>query len=146
MSLHNTRQLLTLSHNENILNDEEFLLLYDVNKSKNPDFPYWRYQPFDLDRLNNDECLSNFRFEKSDIEYVGELLRIPDTIRCYNRTRVDGLEAFCIFLQRYAYPIRYGDMVPMFARPVPELCMINHEILNHIYINFNHLLSGFNHH
>jgi len=70
---------------------------------------------------------------------------IPQTITCYNRTKVDGLEALCIFLKRYAYPIRYGDMIPLFGRSVPELCIINHHILNHIHRHFAQLLTSFNH-
>ena len=34
-----------------------FLLLYDVNRSKNPDFPYQNYEHFDLERL--DEKMSD---------------------------------------------------------------------------------------
>ena len=33
-----------MAHFENAIDDEEFLLLYDINKSKNPDFPYWNYE------------------------------------------------------------------------------------------------------
>ena len=34
------RECLLLAHAQNILDDEEFVLLYDMNTSKNPDFPY----------------------------------------------------------------------------------------------------------
>ena len=108
-----------------------------------PDFPFWRYPEFDLDHLNEDECLANFRFRKNDIYQLKELFQIPEDVVCYNRTKVDGFEALCIFLRRYAYPIRYGDMVPAFDRPVPELCMISYKIMNHVYLN--RLLIGFEH-
>ena len=62
--LREVRTALLLAHHENFIEDEELLLLYDLNRSKNPDFPYWRYPAFDLDRLNEDECIANFRFGK----------------------------------------------------------------------------------
>ena len=42
-----------------------------------------------------------------------DLLGIPENTICHNRSKVDGLEAFYTFLKRYAYPIRYGDMIPL---------------------------------
>ena len=143
--LREEREALLMAHFENAIDDEEFLLLYDINKSKNPDFPYWNYERFNLDFLNEDECVANFRFKKNDIYDMKDLLQIPDDVHCYNGTKVDGIEALCIFMRRFAYPIRYGDMIPAFGRPVPELCMISYNILNHIYNNFSRLLSGFQH-
>ena len=32
--------LLHLAHDSRLINTDEFVLLYDVNKSKNPDLPY----------------------------------------------------------------------------------------------------------
>ena len=62
-----TREALYLAHDQGIFNDEEFLLLYDINKSKNLDMLYWRYNTIDLDLLSDDECKSQFRFYKEDI-------------------------------------------------------------------------------
>ena len=100
---------------------------------------------FDLDRLNEDECIANFRFGKNDIYQLKELFQIPENIFCYNGTKVDAIEALCIFLRRFAYPIRYGDMVPAFGRAVPELCMVTYNILNHVHVNYSRLLTGFGH-
>lgn len=143
--LREVRTALLLSHDASYLNEEEFILLYDINKSQNPDFPYWRYPSFNLDRLNEDECIANFRFKKNDIYLLKDLFGIPEDVICYNRSNIDGLEALCIFLKRYAYPIRYGDMVQFFGRSVPEMCMVSYNILNHIHHNFQRLLVGFNH-
>lgn len=54
------------------------------------------------------------------------------------RIVVDGIEALCIFLKRFAYPCRYADILPRFARPVPQLCMISNEIMNFIYQTAQH--------
>ena len=37
-NLRNVRECLLFGFEENLLNDEEFILLYDMNISKNPDF------------------------------------------------------------------------------------------------------------
>ena len=38
-----------LANDLNLIDDEEMLLLYDVNTSKNLDIPYWKYDKFKLD-------------------------------------------------------------------------------------------------
>ena len=38
-SLRQTREALLLSHAIEVIDEEEFLLLYDLNKSKNPGYP-----------------------------------------------------------------------------------------------------------
>ena len=50
-SLRNIRNDLLISHSPNPVNNEEFLMLYNLNTSKNPDFPYWNYQQFELENL-----------------------------------------------------------------------------------------------
>ena len=44
-----TRELTLLSYAENLLSDDEFLVFWEDNQSKNPDFPWDRYSPFDLE-------------------------------------------------------------------------------------------------
>lgn len=50
------RFLLLNTYSDGIINDEEFVLLYDLNKSRNLDLPYWEYDRFDLDSMVDDEC------------------------------------------------------------------------------------------
>ena len=52
---------------EHIIDKEEFLLLWDLNTSKNLDFPYEDYGRFDLDEMDDSECLAEFRVEKRDL-------------------------------------------------------------------------------
>ena len=141
-SLRNVRDCLLLSHSQHLINDEEFIFLYDINSSKNPDFPYWRYQKFDLDNFSDEECKAEFRFLKNDIYLLQEALQIPDRVVCYNRLVVPGVEATCIFLKRYAYPIRFGDMIPRFGRPAAQLSMIATEMTNFIYNRYHNKLSS----
>lgn len=55
------REHLLISHCNNNVNDNEFCLLYDLNKSKNADIPCWVYRNFDIEEKNDDECLAEFR-------------------------------------------------------------------------------------
>ena len=74
---------------------KNLFLLYDLNTSKTPDFPYWDYLEFDLDKLSDDECKAEFRFLKNDIYSLHEVLQLPEDIYCYNRLKVPGIEALC---------------------------------------------------
>ena len=83
-SLRENRLNLLEAHALNVIDDEDFLLLYDLNTSKNPDLPYWNYKMFALDDMtddDDDECLTEFRFLKIDIYALSELLNIPEEIK-----------------------------------------------------------------
>ena len=58
MALREVRELLLLSYDEKMIDETEFLLLYNINRSRNPDFPYWKYNQFNLDSLNDDQCMA----------------------------------------------------------------------------------------
>ena len=136
--------MLLLSHYEVIIDDEEFLLLYDLNKSNNLDLPYDSYESFDFDVLEKDECLSEFRFQKHDIPLLAEVLGVLDVFKCSQRSIADGVEGLCILLKRLAYPCRYSDMLPRFARPVRLLCMISNTVLDFIFERHGHRILQWN--
>jgi len=140
MALREVRELLLLSYQEKILDETDFLLLYDINRSRNPDFPYWKYNPFNLESLNDDQCMAWFRFYKHDIYILADLFGIPENVTCSNGSKFPKIEALCIFLRRFAYPCRYGDLIEKFGRSVPELSMISNHITNLLYNNLAHKL------
>ena len=143
-SLREVREAILLAHQNKMINDEEFALLYDLNSSKNLDIPYWTYQPFDLDTMDDAECKTEFRFYRNDIYNLIDVLQLPPEFVCYNGLHVDGVESFCIFLKRFAFPCRYSDLVPRFARAIPQLCMVTNEVMNFIYTRWNNLLTDLN--
>ena len=106
--------------------------------------PYWNYPKFDLDSLENEECISGFRFEKKDVYILGETLETPESIICYNETKVDGIESLCISLKQFAYPCRYSDMISRFGRPVPEVCLLSNHVMNFVYGRWGNLLKTMN--
>ena len=41
------------SYDDGIIDDDEFVLLFDFNTSKKPGFPYSEYDSFSLDEMDN---------------------------------------------------------------------------------------------
>ena len=89
------RDELLLSICEEIINKDEFLLLYDVNKSKNLEYPYWNYERIKLPDKSEAEFKTDFRFEKYDIPLLVEVYGLPYEIKCKQGTVCDGTEGLC---------------------------------------------------
>ena len=64
---------------------EDKLLLYDVNTSKNADVPYESYGKFDLNDMDDSQCLSEFCFHKSDLLVLPEALHLPNYFTIVNK-------------------------------------------------------------
>ena len=64
VTLREVRDFLTVACFEDIIDEDEILLLWDLNASKNLDFPYEDYSRFDLDEMDDSECLAELRFQK----------------------------------------------------------------------------------
>ena len=73
--------------------------------------------------MQDDECLSEFRFLKNDIYGLFDVLEIPKEIISYNGSKLNGVYALCALLKRFSYPCRYMDMVHRFGMAIPELSM-----------------------
>ena len=144
-SFRDIRNFLLISYDDGLIDDEEFLLLYEQYFSRNPDFPYDSYSPFDIDELEDSECLAEFRFHKKDIPILADVLQIPATIKCNQRSICDGIEGLCMLLRRLAYPCRYGDMIPRFGKPVPVLSMVTNIVRDLIYDVHGHRVLQWNH-
>ena len=109
-----------MAHNVDIIYDQEMALLKNVNRPhQNLTVPYWQYEKVDLNQMTNNECKSEFRFEKRDMFNLKDVLHFPEEIFTYNRQKVDTTEAICIFLKRVAYPYRYLHSVS--GKP-PQIC------------------------
>ena len=127
-----TREILLASYASNIILIEEYVLLSEENSSNNLDFPYYNYPLFNLDSQSEAECRANFRVKKA-LHSSGE--------RCFFKFRnpwyatrerfAREQKAFaCMIVKRYSFPCRYSDMISIFGRPVPELCMICNSVTN----------------
>lgn len=120
---------------------QEYLFM-STNKQAN--FPYRQYNRFDWENLDDLTCKVEFRFAKQDIPQLQRALQFPEMVTIPHATDCHGLEALCILLKRFAYPVRYCDMVPLFGRSVPELCKITHYAINHVYNNHRFRLQNWN--
>ena len=138
------REPATLYFGLGYISATEFAVLLDEYESCNLDFPHDEYMPFDLDDMDEIECLAEFRFEKQHIPLLAEALRIPPYFIMEQTSRVTGIEGLCILLKRVAYPLRYSDMIHRFARPVPVLSMVTNKVLNHLYQIHGHRLTQWN--
>lgn len=90
-SFRENRLILLETFSNYLINDDEFLLLYHLNKSNNLEIPYWNYE-FHLDSMEDDECLFEFRFLKNDIYVLFGALDIAEEIKCENGFKIDGIE------------------------------------------------------
>lgn len=139
------RQTLLLYYDADLISDEDFIILCDSFSSRNPDFAYDSYVCFDMDNMNDDECIAEFRVRKRDLPTLAQVLRIPPSFQLSQRSIVDGMEGLCMLLKRLAYPCRYGDLINRFGRPVPVLSMATNHVLDYIYNTHNHLITRWNH-
>ena len=69
MSFHETSKMLLLAYDNNIISDDEFLVLWESYRSKYPDFPHSSYARFDLQNIDEVECLVIVHKEQSVIEW-----------------------------------------------------------------------------
>ena len=86
------RNLLLFLYDSESISDEEFLILYESYSYKNSDLPYSAYPKFDYDKIDESECLAEFRVRKQDITLCADVLQLPVTIRCHQRTTCDRTE------------------------------------------------------
>ena len=77
-SFKDTQTLLPLFHDDGFI-DDDFVLLYELYSSTNPDFPYM-CPAFHLDELDESECLAEFRFRKRDIVALRDVFQIAAII------------------------------------------------------------------
>ena len=74
ISIKETRDFILLCYDQGIVNDKELLVLYEQYKSPSLDLPYSSYPLFDLDDMEGNECLAEFRVKKRDIPALAQAL------------------------------------------------------------------------
>ena len=142
-SLKATRDAILVAYSFDVIDDFEFALLYDLNKSREI-FPFWKFEKFNLESLDEAQCRTEFRFIKSHIYELAVALNMPEKIVTEERVTCTGIEGLCILLKRLAFPCRYTDMVPLFGRNQTEICLIFNHVLSLLYHNHHHRLSSWN--
>ena len=69
--LREVRDAILLAYDANLIDAEEFFILYEENRSREL-FPYWKADNFDLDDWDNTECKTELRFAKDDLNLLAE--------------------------------------------------------------------------
>ena len=133
--------MLLYAYVEDIVDETEFILLYDANKSREI-YPYWNFKRFDLQSFVDAQCLTDFRIRKNDIFHLKECLQLPENIVCSQRSTCESVEGLCIHLNKLSYPCRFTDMVPLFGRNPTEICLICNEVLDFIHHFHHHRLQS----
>ena len=85
-----TRDFILLCFDQGILYDKELLVLYEQCKSPSLDLPYSSNPLFNVDDMEDGECLAEFQVKKRDIPALAEALQIPDWISCNQRSKAKG--------------------------------------------------------
>ena len=101
-SLRAVREQMLFTYAENMIDVDEFSLLYDVNQSK-PIYPYWKYNTFDVEMTDDEQGFIDFRFGKNDLYTILDVYNIPNRIIAY---QCSDIEVLCILLERLAFPCR----------------------------------------
>ena len=65
-----------------IISGKEFLVLWESCRSQNPDLPHSSFARFDLENIDETECLAEFRVQKQDILVLAKVLQLPINICC----------------------------------------------------------------
>ena len=94
--------------------------------------------------MTDDEYNTEFRIFKDDNYQLGEVLVIPDIMKCPNGVLVDAMEAFGVLWKRFAYPCRFTDMVTQFGRPVPQLCLTTNRVMDYVFGKCSFLIARLN--
>ena len=68
--------LLTTTLFDNVISEDEYLIPYDLNRSKNLDLLYDEFKRFDLDEMEDSECVAKFRVHKHSLLALAEALQI----------------------------------------------------------------------
>ena len=106
-TLRQAREMLLLAYVDQVIDDHEFVLLFDVNEEKKSGISLLDLHSILLIQTRDDECRAEFRFWKNDIYDLSDVLDLPDEIIIDNRQNVDKIDSLGILLKRFAYPCRY---------------------------------------
>lgn len=81
-SFRDARDFLTTALFDNVISEDEYIILYDLNSSKNLDLPYDEFMRFNVDEMEDSECVAELRVHKHGLPALAEALQIPRVFRC----------------------------------------------------------------
>ena len=79
-SFRDARDLSTFALFDNLISEDEYLILYDLNSSKHLGLSYVEFMRFDLDEIEDSECVVEFRVHKDDLPALDSRgIQVPTT-------------------------------------------------------------------
>ena len=100
------REQILFAYAENIIDTDEFSLLYDTNQSKSI-YPYWKYNTFDDGTIDDEQSFTDFRFRKIDLCTLLDIFNLPNRTITSQRAACSDIKALCILLKKLVFPFRY---------------------------------------
>ena len=139
--------LFFLAYDSSHIDDVEFVVLHDiVCHGKNPELPFKDYDSFSLEETDAVECNVNFRFKKTKFQFWLVLWIFLRNLHAHKEQFVKKLKDCVFFFDDFATLVgTYSDLIPLFGRPVPELCMISNEVVDFIYERHREKIIRWNH-
>ena len=67
-----------------------------MNKIKSPEILNWHYDKLELESMNDDECRTEFRFEKEHLYHLVDSLLLDKEQTFYNQLKVASIKAVCV--------------------------------------------------
>jgi hypothetical protein len=95
----------------------------------------------DLNSLNDQDFLTFFRFDKSQLNIIIQEFKLPQVFFLSNRLKIDCRTALCVVLRRLTYPNRFADLCVFFGRPESNLSRIFNEIIGYLFEKFKVLFE-----
>ena len=103
-SFRDARDLSTTALFDNLTSEDEYLIIYDLNSSNHLGLPYVEFMRFDLDEIEDSECVAEFRVYKDDLPALDSRdILVPTTFyqQWYGRAVHASLET-CILMWIFA--------------------------------------------
>ena len=88
--------MLTTALFDNVISEDEYLIPYDLNSSKNLNLPYDEFKRFELDEMKDSECVAKFRVNKHGLPDLAEAVQISGVFTCRQRSIIDSMEGLCM--------------------------------------------------
>ena len=85
-SFKKVQEMLCLSLIEEIIDEEEFELLYEAYRPSNLPIPHSGYEKHSLANKDPAKCKADFRVEKRDIPLLIDALRVPPVFQWHSGT------------------------------------------------------------
>lgn len=95
-----------------------------------------------LDDLDEETCVSRFRFSMRQLKHLCVVLRFPHKMTSRSRVSWTGLEGTLVLFRRLSYPNKLREMTEEFGRSKAALSLIFNETLLWFTATWGHLLEN----